>query len=118
MLTFYNDDDFFYTVVYTVLMYMMAVSCFKLIDRIPKEILRWIGSDAKNILDEGGDAVGGLIQQTYIGAFGMPLVQSSGPVGQAIDGLRKVSEGSGKMVGQGLKGILKKGNTGVQDNDS
>ncbi len=111
-------DQFFYTVVYTVLMYMMAVSCFKLIDRIPKEILRWIGSDAKNILDEGGDAVGGLIQQTYIGAFGMPLVQSSGPVGQAIDGLRKVSEGSGKMVGQGLKGILKKGNTGVQDNDS
>lgn len=68
-------DQFFYTVVYVIFVYMMALSCFKLIDPIPGEILRWIGSDAKNIIDAAGDDTAGLVQRFYVGSFGMPLVR-------------------------------------------
>ena len=35
-------DTFFYTVLYTIIAYMLATSTFKLIDTIPGNILRWI----------------------------------------------------------------------------
>ena len=44
-LDFYRSpiDQFFYTVIYAIIVYMMALSSFKLIDYIPNEILRWAG---------------------------------------------------------------------------
>lgn len=96
-------DQFFYTVLYAVLMYMTAISSFKLIDRIPENILRWAGSGAKNIIDDGGDPVPTLIQSTFIGSFGMPLIQSGGVVGQAIGGLREATRGTGSMIGHAIQ---------------
>ncbi len=45
-------DQFFYTVVYAVLLYMMATSCFKLIDLIPNSVLRYIGTGVNEFNDQ------------------------------------------------------------------
>jgi conjugal transfer/type IV secretion protein DotA/TraY len=103
-------DQFFYTVLYAILMYMAALSSFKLIDRIPENILRWAGSGAKNIIDDGGDPVPGLIQSTFVGSFGMPLIQSGGVVGQAIHGLRDAAKGTGALVGKQINDSQQKSN--------
>lgn len=40
-------DQLFFTIIYTVIVYMMGMSCFKLIDLFPNSFLRWMGSGAK-----------------------------------------------------------------------
>lgn len=49
-------DGFFYTIVYTIIMYILALSSFKLIDLFPKNILRWMGAHADpfHINDDSG----------------------------------------------------------------
>jgi hypothetical protein len=93
---------------------MMAISCFKLVDKIPAEILRWMSSEANNIIDQAGDPAQKIIQNVFISSFGMPLVQQSGQLGQAITGLREAAKGMGTMAGQSLKGSLEPGNKGVK----
>ncbi len=44
-------DQFFYTVIYAIIVYMMALTSFKLIDSIPNQILRWAGVAAKTFGD-------------------------------------------------------------------
>ncbi len=44
-------DELFMTAVYTVLCYMIGLSSFKLIDQIPHQILRWMGSSASAFQD-------------------------------------------------------------------
>lgn len=39
-------DEFFFTVIYTVIVYMIGLSSFKMIDMVPNEILRWMGNNA------------------------------------------------------------------------
>lgn len=104
-------DEFFYTVLYAILIYMFALSSFKLIDRIPENILRWMGSRVRNIIDETGDPVPGLIRSTYIGAFGMPLIQrgQDGMIGQAVEGLQGAAQGSGRAIGEILNSSLRSG---------
>ena len=36
-------DEFFFTLIYTVIVYMIALSSFKMIDLVPNNILRWMG---------------------------------------------------------------------------
>jgi conjugal transfer/type IV secretion protein DotA/TraY len=108
-------DQFFYTVLYTVLVYMMAVGSFKLVDLFPAQILRWMASSAKNVIDEAGDPAGKLISSVYIGSFGMPLVQQGGMIGQAITGMREAAKGTGGVVGESLQKALKPADKGGGD---
>ncbi|HEY0901003.1 MAG TPA: DotA/TraY family protein, partial [Micavibrio sp.] len=39
-------DEFFFTVIYTVIVYMIGMSSFKLIDQVPNNIMRWMGNNA------------------------------------------------------------------------
>lgn len=48
-------DMFFYTVLYAIIAYMMAMASFKLIDLIPDSILRWMGAGVKSFGDESGN---------------------------------------------------------------
>ncbi|HRQ60890.1 MAG TPA: DotA/TraY family protein, partial [Alphaproteobacteria bacterium] len=48
-------DEFFFTILYTVLCYMIATSCFKLIDSIPMGILRWIGFGSETFAQKAGN---------------------------------------------------------------
>lgn len=55
-------DQFFFTIIYTVIVYMMGISCFKLIDLFPNGILRWFGSSARgfsaNFPENAGEEMG------------------------------------------------------------
>ncbi len=48
-------DEFFYTVVYTVIVFMMALPCFKLVDLIPDYVQRWLGSGVTAFGAQDGD---------------------------------------------------------------
>ncbi len=53
-------DQFFFTVIYTILVYLLAISSFKLIDLIPNNILRWMGQSVPTFNDQREDAGGAL----------------------------------------------------------
>ncbi len=60
-------DEFFFTLVYTILVWIMATSSFKLIDQIPNGILRWMGAGVPSFGDNAGDPADGLIQYAAFG---------------------------------------------------
>ncbi len=60
-------DQFFFTIIYATLLYMMAIASFKLIDLVPKGILRWIGSGARTFQDNREDPTSGLVQHAAMG---------------------------------------------------
>ena len=59
-------DEFFYTVMYVIVVYMVGMSCFKLIDQIPNNILRWMGQNVKTFNDSREDAGQSLVGSTYV----------------------------------------------------
>lgn len=76
-------DEFFFTVIYTIIIYLMAMSSFKLIDLIPNNILRWMGQSVATFNDQREDAAQGLVGKATIGAQ-----QTSSALG---GGLRKIA---------------------------
>jgi len=61
-------DQFFFTILYAIIVYMMGVSSFKLIDLIPNNILRWMGQSITTFNDEREDAAQNLVGTASIGA--------------------------------------------------
>jgi len=85
-------DEFFYTIVYAVIMYMMAVSSFKMIDLVPSNILRWLGSNVASFVDSGKqDPTQGLTQYAAIGGVTIGS--------QLFQGVSKLGEGGGQLAG-------------------
>jgi conjugal transfer/type IV secretion protein DotA/TraY len=62
-------DQFFYTVMYVIIVYMIAISCFKLIDAIPNKILRWAGVTVETFGESAGDTGGKLLSTSYSGTL-------------------------------------------------
>jgi conjugal transfer/type IV secretion protein DotA/TraY len=60
-------DVFFFTIVYAVILYMMAVSSFKMINLVPNNILRWLGNSVAAFSDNAPDPTQGLTQYAAIG---------------------------------------------------
>lgn len=54
-------DEFFYTLMYAVIVYLMALPCFKLVDLIPDRIMRWLGSGVRSFGAGDGDPAEGLM---------------------------------------------------------
>lgn len=61
-------DQFFYTVIYAVVVYMMGMSSFKLIDTIPNNILRWMGASVATFNDQREDPAQGLTSKASMGS--------------------------------------------------
>ena len=76
-------DKLFYLVVYTIILYMMAISSFKLVELIPQQILRWLGASVPTFVDQSQDAAGGLVQYAAIGG-GHMFGQITGSTKQAM----------------------------------
>lgn len=66
-------DEFFYTVIYTIVVYMIALPCFKLVDDIPDNIMRWLGAGISSFGSQDGDPAQGLMSNV---AGGVALVGS------------------------------------------
>ena len=60
-------DEFFFTVIYAVIVYMIGVSCFKLIDKIPDNIMRWLEDGISSFGKRDIDPAEGLVQRVAVG---------------------------------------------------
>ena len=95
-------DMFFYTILYAIVAYMMAMASFKLIDLIPDSILRWMGAGVKSFGDESGNIAEGL--NRTISIQGMMTAQRvsgiaesiGGAGGSGAGGLQRIMGGGGK----------------------
>jgi conjugal transfer/type IV secretion protein DotA/TraY len=59
-------DEFFFTIIYAILVYMIGMSCFKLIDLIPDNILRWIGTGVQSFGKSVGDQAEGFTEKLSV----------------------------------------------------
>lgn len=74
-------DEFFFTVIYAIIVYMIGMSCFKLIDLIPNNILRWIGAGVATFDDKANEPADSLVQRVAVGG-GAVSGQLQGAFGQ------------------------------------
>ena len=79
-------DEFFFTVLYAILLYMMGLASFKMIDLVPNNILRWMGAGVSTFADQAGDPKEGLVQYAAIGGYqiGGQLVGAMNKAGGAV----------------------------------
>jgi len=90
-------DVFFFTTVYAVILYMMAVSSFKMINLVPNNILRWLGQSVSSFSDQTQDPTQGLTQYAAIGGATVG--------GQLAGGVTQLSKAGGGVPG-GLFGAI------------
>lgn len=85
-------DEFFFTVIYAIIVYMIGMSCFKLIDLIPNNILRFMGQRVQTFNDAQSDPAEGLMTRLSVGGtqvsrsivgIGTSGVKALGQTGQA-----------------------------------
>lgn len=88
-------DQFFFTIMYAVLLYMMATTSFKMIDQIPQHVMRWIGSSVPIFNDDKQDPTSGLT--TYTALAGNQIVP------QMLSGVKSGAGGIGAGLGQAMK---------------
>ncbi len=63
-------DEFFYSVIYTIIIYSMATASFKLIDQIPDHAMQWLGASIRPFSDDPNrDVVGNLTRYAAIGGM-------------------------------------------------
>ncbi len=84
-------DEFFFTIIYTILVYMLATSSFKMIDQIPNSILRWMGAGVQSFGDQRDDPAQGMVQYA---AFGGNQI-----AGQVTGALNQGAKAAGQGVG-------------------
>lgn len=90
-------DQFFFTVVYAIVVYMMATAAFKLVDSIPDNILRWMGIGVSSFGDLHDDPTGSLTRYAALG--GMTAGR------EAASGVMQLGRGAGSAVGQVGQGL-------------
>jgi hypothetical protein len=72
-------DELFFTAIYAIIVYMMALSSFKLIDLIPANILRWMGQSVATENDARENAAESLVSTSSVGAS-----QATGAIGKQL----------------------------------
>lgn len=74
-------DQFIFTLMYTFVVYMMAMASFKLIDLVPDYIMRWMGANVTTFGDIYKDDVAGMPTRAVMGV-GMGVSQTMDAGGQ------------------------------------
>jgi len=79
-------DEFFFTIVYTILVYMIGTTCFKMIDMLPNEMLRWINAEIPAFNDSTKDSAEGLMKYVTMGGakFGSQIGDSVAGIGGGV----------------------------------
>jgi hypothetical protein len=93
-------DELFFTVIYAIIVYMIGMSCFKLIDLIPNNLLRYMGTDTKSFSDQAIDPTENMMRNLGIGAM-----QISGRV------INEVGGGAANAVGHTMRAGAKAAST-------
>lgn len=76
-------DRLFFTVIYAIIVYLLAVASFKLVTLIPNNIMRWMGANVQTFGDQSDDPTQNLVRNTMLGS---QIV--SGSMGQSFGRLR------------------------------
>ncbi len=92
-------DELFYTIIYVMIVYMIGISCFKLVDQIPNNILRWMGVTVSTFHESIGDPATELIGKVYRGsqmtnAQILQLIEGAGGRDHVTD--NQITMGGGK----------------------
>ncbi len=61
-------DRFFFTIIYAIIVYLLAMSSFKLVTLIPNNILRWMGANVQSFGDQSDDPAQNLVRNTMLGS--------------------------------------------------
>lgn len=85
-------DEFFFTIVYVCIVYMIGMSCFKLIDTIPDSIMRWMGENLDTFNDKTGDPAENMVSKISISG-----AQIGRKVQNAADSMQQAGGSLGKM---------------------
>jgi hypothetical protein len=88
-------DEFFFTVLYAIMCYMMAMSSFKLIDQIPNHILRWMGANVSTFGDQNQDPAENLVRNAFIGSN-----MATSNIQQAYQSAQSASQNLGRAAGE------------------
>ncbi|MBU0641908.1 MAG: DotA/TraY family protein [Alphaproteobacteria bacterium] len=88
-----------YVVMYAFLIYNIALMCFKMIDDVPKGILRWMGSGAQTFSDSRGDPIEGSRAITAAG------VATAIGLSRGVTGTTAGLKGTAKNFGRRRKNI-------------
>ncbi len=93
-------DQFFYTVIYAIVVYMLGMSSFKLVDLIPNHILRWMGAQAQTFGEQSSDPAENLIRNVSVGGgmIGSQLGQATSGMSGAIQNMSQRSA-AGRAAG-------------------
>ncbi len=83
-------DEFFFTIIYAVIVYMMATASFKMIDQVPQQILRWMGTGTSVFSDNIPDAAEGL--KGYVATSG--YLMTSKLINQGMASVRELGVGT------------------------
>ncbi len=91
-------DQLFYTIMYAVILYIMALSSFKLIDLIPNQMMRWLGTAVSTFGDNADGA--GQLMSTAQGVTGNATSTAIGGMQKGIAGVKSGVKGVAS-IGQG-----------------
>jgi conjugal transfer/type IV secretion protein DotA/TraY len=83
-------DRLFFTVIYAIIVYLLAMSSFKLVTLIPNNILRWMGANVQTFGDQSEDPAQNLVRNTMIGSQ-----ITTGSLGSSFGRLRGAMSGGG-----------------------
>lgn len=82
-------DEFFFTIIYTIVVYMLGMSSFKLVDTMPNNILRWMGQSVATFGDQREDPAQNLVSRASIGSQQATSKLGGGLAGLATSGVNK-----------------------------
>jgi len=91
-----------YALIFAYLCYTAGITSFKLVDAVPNQILRWIGSGVSTFSDGREDPIGGNVQ--------MAMAAGSIVSGQAVGALSELGAAPGRGLQDYLKGRKDKKN--------
>ncbi len=78
-------DQFFFTVIYAIMVYLIGMSSFKLIDNIPNNILRWMGQSVATFGDQRETPAESLVSKASVGSQ-QSLSKIGGGLQSAVSG--------------------------------
>lgn len=101
-MTFFRGpiDELFFTVIYAIIVYMIGMSCFKLIDLIPNNILRYMGESLSTFGDKAGDPAQGLLGRISLAGsvVGGQIIGPGGIINSAVSGAANSTKGAVELA--------------------
>ena len=95
----YAIDEFFYTIAYAAIVYSIATPCFKLVDIIPRGVMRWMGRSVASF-SGSADPVRAVLNLT--------AQEGSQKTSEVMDMMSRGTSSIGGLAGDGLNTALDK----------